>query len=50
MMYWGKMGAFWGGFWGCCLEPLRLPSRALGQFLWLVRWLDGSLPALKEQR
>ena len=22
MKYWGKVGAFWGGFWGSCSAPL----------------------------
>src|ERR1039457_128942 len=25
MQYWGKAGAFWGGFWGLLLGPLSSP-------------------------
>ena len=32
MKYWGKLGAFWGGFSGCFLAPQCLPYRASGRF------------------
>src|SRR5271154_3316637 len=41
MKYWGKNGAFWGGFWDCCLDlPFSL-SQESDRCLWLAHWLPG---------
>ena len=37
MMYWGKLGAFWGGFWGCCSAPRSSGCRALVRCSWRDR-------------
>jgi len=49
MKYWGKLGAFWGGFWGLLFGPRSLQSQALDQFSLLVRWLAGLSQALRER-
>ena len=48
MKYWGKVGAFWGGFWGYCLDPQRSRYQALDQFSLPVHWLAGLSQALRE--
>lgn len=47
MKRWGSLGAFWGGFWDCCLGPecLRYPELVPSSLP--ARWLPGLLPDLK---
>jgi hypothetical protein len=49
MTYWGKVGAFWGGFWGYCLDPQRSRYQALEQFSLLAHWLAGLSQVLRER-
>ena len=42
MLYWGKPGAFWGGFWGCCSALRSSGCRASDQCWWRGRWSRGS--------
>jgi len=42
MKYWGKTGAFWGGFWDCCLDPHFSPFPVSVRYWLPVRWLRGS--------
>jgi hypothetical protein len=42
MKYWGKNGAFWGGFWGLMFGSAFLPSQASDRCLWPARWSPGS--------
>ena len=32
MKYWGKLGAFWGGLWGCCLDSPSSQFQASGPY------------------
>jgi uncharacterized membrane protein len=46
MLYWGKMGAFWGGFWGLLLGSGFFWVPGIGQLLVagpLVAWIVGAL-------
>jgi uncharacterized membrane protein len=46
MMYWGKMGAFWGGFWGLLVGSAFFWVPGIGQLLVagpLVMWIVGAL-------
>jgi hypothetical protein len=46
MKYWGKMGAFWGGFWGLLLGSAFFAIPGLGPILVagpLVAWIVGAL-------
>jgi uncharacterized membrane protein len=46
MMYWGKVGAFWGGFWGLLLGSAFFWVPGIGQVLVagpLVMWIIGAL-------
>jgi uncharacterized membrane protein len=46
MMYWGKMGAFWGGFWGLLFGSAFFWVPGIGQVLVagpLVMWIVGAL-------
>jgi uncharacterized membrane protein len=46
MMYWGKVGAFWGGFWGLLLGSAFFWVPGVGQLLVagpLVVWIVGAL-------
>ena len=46
MMYWGKLGAFWGGFWGLLLGSAFFWVPGIGQLLVagpLVAWIVGAL-------
>jgi uncharacterized membrane protein len=46
MMYWGKMGAFWGGFWGLLLGSGFFWVPGVGQLLAagpIVLWIIGAL-------
>jgi uncharacterized membrane protein len=46
MMYWGKLGAFWGGFWGLLLGSAFFWVPGVGQLLVagpLVVWIIGAL-------
>jgi uncharacterized membrane protein len=50
MMYWGKMGAFWGGFWGLLFGSAFFFIPGLGPILaagpvvvWIVGALEGAL-------
>ena len=46
MKYWGKMGAFWGGFWGLLFGSAMFAIPGLGPFLVagpLVAWIVGVL-------
>ncbi len=46
MMYWGKMGAFWGGFWGLLLGGAFFWVPGIGQLLVAgpaVMWIVGAL-------
>ena len=46
MLYWGKMGAFWGGFWGLLLGSAFFWVPGVGQLLVagpLVVWIVGAL-------
>lgn len=46
MMYWGKLGAFWGGFWGLLLGSAFFWVPGVGQLLVagpLVVWIVGAL-------
>jgi uncharacterized membrane protein len=46
MMYWGKLGAFWGGFWGLLLGSAFFWVPGVGQLLVagpLVMWIVGAL-------
>jgi hypothetical protein len=49
MMYWGKMGAFWGGFWGLLFGGAAFAVPGLGPILvagplvgWIVAGLEGA--------
>ena len=42
MLYWGKLGAFWGGFWGLLLAPRSSGCRALVNCWWRDRSSSGS--------
>ncbi|MGB7730178.1 MAG: hypothetical protein WBL50_19270, partial [Candidatus Acidiferrum sp.] len=46
MMYWGKMGAFWGGFWGLLFGSAFFMIPGLGPILAagpVVAWIVGAL-------
>jgi len=46
MLYWGKLGAFWGGFWGLLLGSGFFWVPGIGQLLVagpLVMWIVGAL-------
>jgi uncharacterized membrane protein len=46
MLYWGKVGAFWGGFWGLLLGSAFFWVPGVGQLLVagpLVMWIVGAL-------
>ena len=46
MAYWGKMGAFWGGFWGLLFGSAFFWIPGIGQLLVagpLVTWIVGAL-------
>ncbi len=46
MLYWGKLGAFWGGFWGLLLGSAFFWVPGVGQILVggpLVMWIVGAL-------
>ncbi|MGP0068618.1 MAG: general stress protein [Isosphaeraceae bacterium] len=46
MLYWGKLGAFWGGFWGLLLGSAVFWVPGIGQLLVagpLVMWIVGAL-------
>ena len=46
MMYWGKLGAFWGGFWGLLFGSAFFWVPGIGQVLVagpLVAWIVGAL-------
>ena len=46
MMYWGKLGAFWGGFWGLLFGSAFFWVPGVGQLLVagpLVTWIVGAL-------
>jgi uncharacterized membrane protein len=46
MLYWGKMGAFWGGFWALLLGSAFFWVPGMGQVLVagpLVMWIVGAL-------
>jgi hypothetical protein len=46
MKYWGKMGAFWGGFWGLLFGSAMFAIPGLGPILVagpLVAWVVGAL-------
>jgi hypothetical protein len=50
MMYWGKMGAFWGGFWGLLFGSAFFAIPGLGAILvagpviaWIVGALEGAV-------
>ena len=46
MMYWGKLGAFWGGFWGMLFGSAFFWVPGIGQLLVagpLVMWIVGAL-------
>ena len=46
MLYWGKMGAFWGGFWALLLGSAFFWVPGIGQVLVagpLVMWIVGAL-------
>ena len=50
MMYWGKVGAFWGGFWGLLFGSAFFMIPGLGPILaagpvvaWIVRALEGAV-------
>jgi hypothetical protein len=49
MMYWGKMGAFWGGFWGLLFGSAAFMIPGIGPLLvagplvgWIVAGLEGA--------
>ena len=51
MKYWGKTGAFWGGFWGLLFSAQpSLQFRASGRCWWRVLWLRGSWEGWKAPR
>lgn len=50
MKYWGKMGAFWGGFWGLLFGSAMFAIPGLGQILvagplvaWIIAGLEGAV-------
>ena len=46
MMYWGKLGAFWGGFWGLLFGSAFFWVPGIGQLVVagpLVMWIVGAL-------
>src|SRR5579872_669543 len=46
MLYWGKTGAYWGGFWGLLLGSAFFWVPGIGQLLVagpLVTWIVGAL-------
>ena len=46
MLYWGKLGAFWGGFWGLLFGSAFFWVPGIGQVLVagpLVMWIVGAL-------
>ena len=46
MLYWGKLGAFWGGFWGLLLGSAFFWVPGIGQVLVagpMVMWIVGAL-------
>ncbi|WP_263374544.1 general stress protein [Granulicella aggregans] len=50
MKYWGKMGAFWGGFWGLLFGSAMFAIPGLGPILvagpfvaWIVAGLEGAV-------
>ncbi len=50
MKYWGKMGAFWGGFWGLLLGSAAFMIPGIGPLLvagplvgWIVAGLEGAV-------
>jgi uncharacterized membrane protein len=50
MKYWGKMGAFWGGFWGLLFGSAAFMIPGLGALLvagplvgWIVAGLEGAV-------
>jgi uncharacterized membrane protein len=46
MLYWGKLGAFWGGFWGLLFGSAFFWVPGIGQLLVagpLVMWIVGAL-------
>ena len=50
MKYWGKVGAFWGGFWGLLFGSALFAIPGLGQILvagplvaWIVAGLEGAV-------
>ncbi len=46
MLYWGKLGAFWGGFWGLLLGSAFFWVPGVGQLVVagpLVMWIVGAL-------
>ena len=48
MLYWGKVGAFWGGFWGLLFGSAFFWVPGVGQLLVagpLVMWIVGALEA-----
>ena len=48
MMYWGKLGAFWGGFWGLLFGSAFFWVPGIGPLLVagpLVMWIVGALKA-----
>jgi hypothetical protein len=47
MKYWGKLGAFWGGLWGCSSERRSSGCRGSERFSSRGRWPPGSSPRWK---
>jgi hypothetical protein len=47
MKRWGKMGAFWGGFWGLLFGAGMFAIPGIGPILVAGRWLPGLLPDLR---
>src|SRR5271163_2532510 len=50
MLYWGKLGAFWGGFWGLLFGSAFFWVPGVGQLLvagplvvWIVAALEGAV-------
>jgi hypothetical protein len=49
MKYWGKVGAFWGGFWGLLFGSAAFAIPGIGPFSLPVRWLAGLSQVLRER-
>ena len=53
MKYWGKLGAFWGGFWGLLFGSAFFWVPGIGQVLVagpLVMWIVGALEERRHDR